>query len=192
MLSIFCDHATDDDVQTLKWVKVPPEVEQCSSKRKRIAHAALTERRQAGISASVLSILTEILAGLGDTTSTLTHESTGEDLYRYRVNRHGKMTVCTNQQEHRSNSSILQLTTLFGRPVVKYICFSSKCGGGRTPIVLTCLARAKRWATAEAAHKRPKLRTPLLLLPLITQQQCWMINGNPPLPAHQTGVMVQH
>jgi hypothetical protein len=156
MLSIFCDHETDDDVQTLKWVKVPPEVEQCSTKRKRIAHAAPTERRQVGISASVLSILTEILAGLGDTTSTLTYESTGEDLYRYRVNRHGRMTACANKQEHRGNSSILQLTILFGRPVIKYICFSSKCGQGRTPTVLTCPALAKSWATAEAAHKRSK------------------------------------
>jgi hypothetical protein len=42
LLSIFCDHETDDDVQTLKWVKVPPELEQRSSKRKRKGHAAPT------------------------------------------------------------------------------------------------------------------------------------------------------
>jgi hypothetical protein len=156
MLSIFCDHERNDDVQTLQWVKVPPGVEQHRSKRRREVHAAPTERRQADISAPVLSILTEILAGVGDTTSTLTYESTGQDMYRYRVSRHGRMTACANKQEHRGNSSILQLTTLCGRPVVKYICFSSKCGEGRTPIVLKCPALAKRWATAETSHKRPR------------------------------------
>jgi hypothetical protein len=156
LLSIFCDHETDDAVQTLDWIKAPPEVEQRGRKRQRNASAASTVREHADVTAPVLSILTQILAELGDKTSVLTHESTSEDMYRYRVNRHGRPAPCASKQEHTSNCSILQLTTLFGRPVVKYIFFSEKCGGGRTPVVLKCSKLAKRWTEAEIVHKRQK------------------------------------
>jgi hypothetical protein len=157
MLSIFCDLETDDDVETLEWIKTPPEVEQRSRKRRN--PTATTPRQHVGMSASVLTILTEILAGLGDTTSVLTHESTEQGLYRYRISRHGKSAPCANKIEHASNCSILQLTTLFGRPVVKYNCFSMKCGGGHSPVAVQCAELAKRWAEAEAAEACKRLKT---------------------------------
>jgi hypothetical protein len=150
MLSIFCEKESGDDVQVLEWTKTPPELEQRGRKRK--ARATANTREHVGMSASVLSILTNILVQLGDATSVLTHESTEEDMYRYRVNRHGKSAPCANKAEHSNNTSILQLTTLFGRPVVKYICFSEKCGAGCRPVAIECPELAKRWAEAEASE----------------------------------------
>jgi hypothetical protein len=105
LLSIFCDYETEDDVQILKWTKVPPEIQQRGTKRK--VSATHTIRQHADISASVLSILTEILVKVGDTTSVLTHESTAEDMYRYTVNKQAryqdglrKGTGTQRQQQH--------------------------------------------------------------------------------------------
>eukprot|EP00953_Heterococcus_sp_UTEX-ZZ885_P002699 1975-Heterococcus_DN1.PRE.1 len=151
LLSIFCDYENEDDVQILKWTKVPPVIQQRGTKRKVSATQLL--RQHADISAPVLSILTEILVKIGDTTSVLTHESTAEDMYRYRVHRQGIKTVCAKAQEHRGNSSILQLTTVYGRPVVKYICFSDRCGAGRAPVVLRYPELARKWANAESSRK---------------------------------------
>jgi hypothetical protein len=156
LLNIFCDHETDDDVHVLNWTKTPPEVQQHTSKRKTRPAACSESRRR--ISAPVLSILTEILANLGDSSSLLTHESTEADTYSYRVNRNGIAAPCANKLEHANNSGILQLTTLFGRPVIRYNCFSTKCGAGRDPVVIESPDLAKCWAEAEALEccKRAK------------------------------------
>ena len=86
LLSTFCDHKNDDNVQILNWTKAPPELQRHNRKRK-IRTAATTLRPHTHVSAPVLGILTQILAQLGDRTSALTDESTEAGTYCYRVHR---------------------------------------------------------------------------------------------------------
>ena len=85
MLSIFCALEADDDVQVLKWLKNPPALEQHTVRKVPKFNAAGAKQHSRRVTASVLSVLQNVLAELGDTTSLLTHDLTEEDLYRYRV-----------------------------------------------------------------------------------------------------------